>query len=117
MSDVGEATGRDLEERFGGVYDVAALARFCGPSRRALREALKRAGVPVLEIGRKRIVVRELADRALGLDRAELAIEIKRNEESMRRLEHRPDGSRKTVAEYAAETGAMGRQALTEHRR
>lgn len=112
MADAAEATGRDLEERFGAVYDVAALAKFCGLSSRALREALERAGVPVLEIGRKRIVVKELADQALGFDRAELALEIKRNEEAMRRLEYRPDGTRKTVAEYAAQTGAIARRAL-----
>ncbi len=72
--------------------------------------------MPVLEIGRRRIVVRELADRVLGLDLAEAMIEIKQNEEAMRRLEYREDGTRKTVAEFAEESSARVRRALEEHR-
>ena len=113
MATAGRTT-QELEERFGAVYDLAALAKFVGVSSRSLRETLEGSGVPVLEIGRKRIVVKELADRVLGLDRAEWAIETKRNEEAMRRLEYRADGTRKTVAEYAAESSARVREALKE---
>ena len=105
-------TARDLEERFGALYDVAALARFCGVSSRTLRRALEEAGVPVLTVGRKRAVVRELAERALGLDRAEVALEIERNESAMRQLEQDPDGTRKPVGEFAAESAARARAAL-----
>jgi hypothetical protein len=112
MATVERETARELEERFGGVYELNALARFCGLSSRALRQALERAGVPVLAFGRKQAVLRELADSALGLDRAEVALEIKRNEAAMRRLELRPDGRRKTVAEVAAESSARARAAL-----
>lgn len=105
-------TTRELDGRFGGIYDLGALARFCGVSNRTLRRALEQAGVPVLTIGRKQAVVRELAERALGLDRAEVALEIERNDTAMRRLEHRPDGTRKTVAEFAAESSVRARAAL-----
>jgi hypothetical protein len=113
-SDATNATRRDLEQRFGGVYDLSALAQFCGVSTRAIHQALEEAGVPVLTIGRKRAVLRELADKALGLDRAEVVLEIKRNEEAVRALELHPDGTRKSVAQFAAETSAMAREALEE---
>ncbi len=105
-------TLNQLHERFGDLYDLAALARFCGVSSRAMRQGLERAGVPILTFGRKSAVVRELADRALGFDRSEVALEIQRNEAAMRQREFRPDGTRKTVAEFAAESSAQAREAL-----
>jgi hypothetical protein len=105
-------TARELDERFGGLYDLGALARFCGVSSRTLRRSLEEAGVPVLTVGRKHAVVRQLAERALGLDRAEVGLEIQRNEAAMRGLERRPDGTLKPVGEYAAESSARARAAL-----
>jgi hypothetical protein len=92
---------RDLKERFGAFYELGALSRSIGVSQKVLEAALEEAGVPMVTVGRKRAVVRELADRALGLDRAEVALEIKRNADAMRRAECRTDGTRKTVAEFA----------------
>ncbi len=117
MASLGEQTAQDLQRRFGSMYDLATLARFCGVKASALREQLEQSGVPVLDIGRKRIVVRELADRVLGLDIAETFMEIKQNEEAMRRLEYLEDGTRKTVAEYAEESSARVREAIEEYQR
>jgi hypothetical protein len=112
MATASSDTTRDLQERFGGVYDLGALAQFCGVTTRTLRQSLERAGVPVLNVGRKQAVVRELAERALGLDRADVALEMARNEDAMRRLEWRADGSRRSVAEFASSSSERARAAL-----
>ena len=107
-----EQAVRELEERIGPLYDLAALARYCQVRRPQLRRVLERAGVPVIEVGRKQLVSRELAEQALGLDFAEVLLEIRRNEEWMRHQESDADGRRKTVGQYADEMGAIAHRAL-----
>ena len=107
-----EQTIRELEERFGSLYDLAALAKYCQVGRAQLRHVLERGGVPTIEVGPRQLVPRELAERALGLDLAEVLVEIHRNEQWMRQQEFAPDGRRKAVREYAEEMDGMARDAL-----
>ena len=107
-----EKTVQELEERIGPLYDLAALAGYCQVGRPVLRRALQRAGVPVIEVGRKQLVPREIADKALGLDFAEVILEIYRNQEWIRRQEYAGDGRRLTVGEYAEKMSRMARRAL-----
>jgi hypothetical protein len=93
---------------------VAGLAQFLHTTPQALVDWFDEVGVPVLAAAATRLVPAELADRAIGLDVAEVALEIARNEAEMRRREFRPDGSRKTVEEYAAEVDARAQAALKE---
>lgn len=102
----------ELEERLGALYDLAALARYCQVSRPQLRHALEQDGVPIIEVGRKQLVPRVLAERALGLDLAETLMEIHRNEQWMLRRELRRDGRRRSVHDYAEEMDAIVARAL-----
>jgi hypothetical protein len=104
--DTSNETLADLERRLGSLYDLTGLAKFCRVSRRGLRLALEEAGVPLIRVGRKELVVKEHADRALGLREAAVALDSLRDEEAMDRREYRPDGTRKTVQEFAAESDA-----------
>jgi hypothetical protein len=103
---------QELEDRFGPLYDLAVLARYCQVRRSQLRRALESAGVPIIEVGRKQLVPQELAEKALGLDFAEVLLEIHRNEQWMRRQELDARGRRKTTREYAKEMGNLAREAL-----
>lgn len=107
-----EQAVEELEERIGHLHDLDALARYCQVSRRQLRRALERAGVPVIEVGRKQLVQRGLAEQALGLDFAELLLEIRRNEAWMRQREFDADGRQKTASEYAEQMSAIAIRAL-----
>jgi hypothetical protein len=103
---------QELEDRFGPLYDLGVLARYCQVRRSQLRRALESAGVPIIEVGRKQLVSQELAEQALGLDFAEVLLEIHRNERWMRRQEFDANGRRKTTREYAEEMGALAREGL-----
>lgn len=107
-----DQTAQNLEDRIGRLYDLGALAEFFHVSRRALRRRFQQEGIPVIEVGRKHLVQQELVDKALGLDFAELLLELRRNEAWMRERELHADGRRKTVVEYAQEMSAVARQAL-----
>jgi hypothetical protein len=103
---------RDLEQRIGQLYDLDELANFLHVGRRAMRRTLQQEGVSIIELGRKQLVQRELAEKALGLDFAELQLDLHRNEAWMREREIHADGRRKSVAEYADEMSATARQVL-----
>jgi hypothetical protein len=105
-------TVRELEERIGPLYDLAALATYCQVGQPQLRRALERAGAPIISIGRKQLVPREIAEKALGFDFAEVLLEINRHERWMQQHEVGANGQRKTAAEYAEEMSAIARQAL-----
>jgi hypothetical protein len=114
MTNISERTVQELEERVGHLYDLAELAKFCRVRRPQMRTALERAGVPIIQVERKQLVPQELAAKALGLDFAELLVEVHRNEQWMTRQETDAGGRRKTVAEYAEEMSALVRQAIRE---
>ena len=107
-----EQTVQELEQRMGPLCDLAGLAKYCQVSRVQLRHILERDGVPIIDVGRKQLVPRDLAEKTLGLDHAETLMEIHRNAEWMRERELTTGGRRKTVREYADEMDVLAANAL-----
>ena len=94
----------DLQVRFGPMVPLADLARLFLANQRAMRSALNLRHVPIFEVGSSVVVPLRMVEDAFGL--SALLSDEDRHLDAVRRAAFRDDGSRKPIAEYAAEVDA-----------
>jgi hypothetical protein len=97
-------TANDFATRYGEVIDVDDLARVLSASRRETQALLRAHRVDIITVGTRQVVPAARVAIVLGLTEDDAAVaDLAR---VRRETSRRPDGSRKSVREYVAETSA-----------
>ena len=93
----------DLETRYGPMVSLDELAAYFHAHIRAVRNSLESKGIPIFSLGKSTVVPMRLVERGFGLEEAAMDEDAIRRESARIRSAYHPDGSPKSVREYAGE--------------